>query len=44
MAANTVPLIIPCHRVVRSDGSLGEYSMGGPRNKARLLRFEGQEA
>jgi methylated-DNA-[protein]-cysteine S-methyltransferase len=40
MAANTVPLIIPCHRVVRSDGSLGEYSMGGPENKVRLLEFE----
>ncbi|HEY7704913.1 MAG TPA: methylated-DNA--[protein]-cysteine S-methyltransferase [Acidimicrobiia bacterium] len=40
MAANTVPLIIPCHRVVRSDGSIGQYSMGGPENKVRLLELE----
>ncbi len=31
---------IPCHRVVRSDGKVGEYNRGGPEAKARLLRFE----
>lgn len=31
---------IPCHRVIRSDGSLGEYNRGG-RRKAALLREEG---
>lgn len=41
MARNPVPLIIPCHRVVRADGSIGEYSLGGPENKHRLLRHEG---
>jgi O-6-methylguanine DNA methyltransferase len=41
MARNPVPLIIPCHRVVRSDGHLGEYSLGGPQNKRDLLRHEG---
>src|SRR5215218_5403696 len=27
---NPVPLIVPCHRVVRSDGMIGQYSLGGP--------------
>ena len=38
---NPYPLIIPCHRVIRSDGSLGGYSgKGGIREKRRLLRSE----
>ncbi|MFQ5523254.1 MAG: methylated-DNA--[protein]-cysteine S-methyltransferase [Acidimicrobiia bacterium] len=41
MARNPIPLIIPCHRVVRSDGRIGAYSLGGPHNKVRLLRSEG---
>jgi O-6-methylguanine DNA methyltransferase len=41
MARNPVPLIVPCHRVVRSDGLIGEYSLGGPSNKRSLLRAEG---
>ena len=41
LAKNPVPLLIPCHRVVRSDGHIGEYSMGGPRNKRTLLEMEG---
>ncbi|MBE3599396.1 MAG: MGMT family protein [Limnochordaceae bacterium] len=41
MARNPVPLFVPCHRVVRSDGALGEYSGGGPGVKARLLAMEG---
>lgn len=41
MATNPVPLIIPCHRVVRSDGHIGAYSLGGPHNKWALLRHEG---
>ena len=41
MARNPVPLIIPCHRVVRTDGRLGEYSLGGPTNKWQLLDHEG---
>jgi methylated-DNA-[protein]-cysteine S-methyltransferase len=32
---------IPCHRVIRSDGSLGGYSgKGGIKQKLRLLRYE----
>ena len=41
LAENPNPIIVPCHRVVRSDGSLGGYSRGGPRVKAQLLRLEG---
>ncbi|MPZ53124.1 MAG: methylated-DNA--[protein]-cysteine S-methyltransferase [Acidimicrobiia bacterium] len=41
MAANPVPLIIPCHRVVRSDGHLGAYSLGHTGNKRILLENEG---
>jgi metal binding Ada-like protein/6-O-methylguanine DNA methyltransferase-like protein len=36
-----VPLIVPCHRVVRSDGMLGQYSLGGPQNKRTILSAEG---
>lgn len=40
-AANPIPLIIPCHRVVSADGGLGGYSgPGGPKTKARLLALE----
>jgi O-6-methylguanine DNA methyltransferase len=38
---NPVPLIVPCHRVVRSDGLLGQYSLGGPQNKRTILAAEG---
>jgi methylated-DNA-[protein]-cysteine S-methyltransferase len=38
-ATNPLPLVIPCHRVVRTDGSLGNY-IGGPETKQQLLRLE----
>jgi O-6-methylguanine DNA methyltransferase len=38
---NPVPLIVPCHRVVRTDGSIGQYSLGGPANKRTILSVEG---
>ena len=38
--ANPIPLIIPCHRVINADGSLGGYSSGIER-KRWLLRHEG---
>ncbi len=41
LAQNSLPIIIPCHRVVRGDGSLGGYSFGGPEFKRMLLRLEG---
>ncbi len=43
LAKNPVPLLIPCHRVVRSDGHIGNYSLGGPRNKRALLEIEGAQ-
>ncbi len=43
MATNPVPLIVPCHRVVRSDGHIGAYSLGGAQNKWVLLRHEGAD-
>jgi O-6-methylguanine DNA methyltransferase len=39
MAANPIPIVIPCHRVVRSDGTLGNYG-DDPDWKPRLLRHE----
>jgi len=41
LSRNPVPLLIPCHRVVRRDGSLGQFNMGGPEVKRRLLELEG---
>ena len=42
LARNPIPLIIPCHRVLRSDGHLGGFSApGGLSTKQRLLRHEG---
>lgn len=39
LARNPIPIIIPCHRVVRSDGSLGGYALGLDWKK-RLLELE----
>jgi methylated-DNA-[protein]-cysteine S-methyltransferase len=38
-ATNPLPLVVPCHRVVRSDGSFGGYR-GGPEAKRLLLSLE----
>jgi O-6-methylguanine DNA methyltransferase len=40
MATNPVPLLVPCHRVVRNDGRTGSYAFGADE-KVRLLRLEG---
>lgn len=40
LAANPFPLIIPCHRAVRSDGRIGGFQ-GGPAMKRELLEKEG---
>ena len=39
-ATNPLPVVVPCHRVVRSDGSIGGYA-GGPAAKRALLTLEG---
>jgi len=38
---NNEPIVVPCHRVVRSNGELGGYSLGGAYFKRRLLELEG---
>jgi O-6-methylguanine DNA methyltransferase len=40
MANNPIPLIVPCHRVVRNDGHTGSYAFGAAE-KVRLLKLEG---
>jgi O-6-methylguanine DNA methyltransferase len=40
MTNNPVPLLVPCHRVVRSDGRTGNYAFGAGE-KVRLLQMEG---
>jgi len=32
---------VPCHRVIKSDGSVGEYNRGGPETKLKLLKKDG---
>jgi methylated-DNA-[protein]-cysteine S-methyltransferase len=39
-ATNPLPIVVPCHRVLRSDGSLGGY-LGGLEAKTALLALEG---
>ncbi len=39
LATNPLPIVIPCHRVLRSDGSTGAY-LGGPEMKVALLEME----
>ncbi|MEM3227363.1 MAG: MGMT family protein [Candidatus Micrarchaeaceae archaeon] len=37
---NPFPIAIPCHRVIKSDGRIGNYSYGGSKRKAILLKME----
>ena len=39
-AKNPIPIIIPCHRIIKSDGNIGEFGSGRPMKKA-LLEMEG---
>lgn len=39
-ATNPIPVVVPCHRVIRADGALGGYR-GGPAAKRALLELEG---
>jgi methylated-DNA-[protein]-cysteine S-methyltransferase len=38
-ATNPIPIVVPCHRVIRSDGTMGNYR-GGPEAKRALLDLE----
>lgn len=40
LGANPVPIVVPCHRIIAHDGSLGGFSCGLPL-KRRLLKLEG---
>jgi len=40
LGSNPIPLVVPCHRVVRAGGAIGNYG-GGPEVKEFLLRLEG---
>jgi methylated-DNA-[protein]-cysteine S-methyltransferase len=40
LGANPVPIVVPCHRVLRTGGNLGGYA-GGVERKAQLLALEG---
>jgi O-6-methylguanine DNA methyltransferase len=41
LANNPIPYFIPCHRVVRTDGKIGNYGGGGPEAKRSILTLEG---
>ena len=43
LATNPIPYFIPCHRVVRSDGVIGNYGLGGTEYKRRILSAEGAD-
>jgi methylated-DNA-[protein]-cysteine S-methyltransferase len=43
LATNPLPIVVPCHRVLRTGGELGSYR-GGPEAKAALLELEGRPA
>jgi methylated-DNA-[protein]-cysteine S-methyltransferase len=40
LGSNPIPIVVPCHRVVRSGGEIGNYG-GGPEMKRALLELEG---
>jgi methylated-DNA-[protein]-cysteine S-methyltransferase len=45
LGRNPIPLIVPCHRVLAADGTLGGFSApGGAATKRRLLEIEGASA
>jgi methylated-DNA-[protein]-cysteine S-methyltransferase len=39
LGSNPTPIVVPCHRVIRSDGEIGNYG-GGPEMKRFLLELE----
>jgi methylated-DNA-[protein]-cysteine S-methyltransferase len=40
LGSNPIPIVVPCHRIIRSGGELGNYG-GGPETKRFLLHLEG---
>ena len=42
LASNPIPIVLPCHRVSRSDGSVGNYAFGPPMKRA-ILAAEGAD-
>jgi methylated-DNA-[protein]-cysteine S-methyltransferase len=40
LGSNPIPIVVPCHRVLRAGGLIGDYG-GGPEMKEGLLRLEG---
>ncbi len=44
VARNPIPIIIPCHRVVRKSGGIGEFSLFGKEAKEHLLALEARSA
>jgi methylated-DNA-[protein]-cysteine S-methyltransferase len=40
LGSNPIPIVVPCHRVLRTGGDVGGYA-GGPSRKRRLLTLEG---
>src|SRR2546423_15234103 len=41
LAHNPIPYFIPCHRVIRTDGIIGNYGGGGPESRRQILTLEG---
>lgn len=41
--ANPIPILVPCHRVIAKDGSLGGFSLGGIGVKEKLLALESEQ-
>jgi methylated-DNA-[protein]-cysteine S-methyltransferase len=41
LAKNPLPLLVPCHRVIRADGKIGNFSApGGSKTKKKMLEYE----
>jgi methylated-DNA-[protein]-cysteine S-methyltransferase len=41
LAKNPLPLLVPCHRVIRADGEIGNFSApGGSKTKKKMLEHE----
>lgn len=43
MRKNPLPIIVPCHRVIKNNGEIGNYALGGASIKEKLLQLEGIE-